>query len=117
MPQELFYDYFWHALHCDPDGEVWINRLPKKLGSSMAAISTNGPELETHMDWGIQIIGGPRKMPLGLTFGVIITASLLVAVIYNARTGSHDTGMAIPFWILNALATSLPFLCSFLGNE
>jgi hypothetical protein len=61
----------------------------------MAAISANGPELETHMAWGIHIIEGPRKMPLITICGLCMILSLLVAVIHNARTGNKDTGMMI----------------------
>lgn len=117
MPTHFFYDYFWNWQKCDQNGKMWTNRLPKKLGSSMAAISTNGPELETHMAWGIHIIEGPRKMLLIIITVLWVILSILVATIYNARTGSKDTGVAIASWLLNMLAKTLPLTLFLLRNE
>jgi hypothetical protein len=40
-PRAILSVTFWEDSDCDPHGTIWINRLPEKLGTSMAAITTD----------------------------------------------------------------------------
>ena len=43
MARQTFYRYFWQHPWCPPRSTVFIERLPKKLGSSMTALASRNP--------------------------------------------------------------------------
>lgn len=113
MPSKLFYRYFWKHPTCCSRSTTWIDRLPKKLGDSLAAINDNG----LHHGWGIHIVEGPRKSLVAIISGTAVVLSGMVAVIHNAQTHNKDTGFTIAAWLLSATAVLLAALVFYLSQQ
>ena len=86
------------SIHC---GTTMLNRIPKKLGSSIFTQATSGSEV---FGWGIHIVEGPNMAAVCwiLTGGLVI--SFLVSVLYAYISGVADQGFDIGSWLMSVIA-------------
>ena len=109
IPSHLFMHYLYAARHfhnASPpvgihSGTTMLNRVPKKLGSSIFAQATSDSEV---FGWGIHIVEGPNMAAVCwiLTGGLMI--SFLVSVLYAYISGIQDQGFDIGSWLMSVIA-------------
>jgi hypothetical protein len=85
MHRDFFLMYSRQHKDCDPRGAVFLNRLPKKLGTSMTVLSRKNPH-ELEFGWGIHIIEGPNKAAIATMVSINLIMGFIVTVSYNAPT-------------------------------
>jgi hypothetical protein len=95
--------YFRQHKDCDPRGAIFLNRLPKKLGTSMTVLSHKNPH-ELEPGWGIYIIEGPNKAAIAALYAGLYVIGLIFAVSYNACMGTSDSALTYGLWIATTLA-------------
>ena len=83
---------------------MFLNRLPKKLGTSMTVLSYKNPH-ELELAWGIHIIEGPNKAALAALFSINLILEFTFAVSYNAYYGLSNCPFVMGLWIASTLAT------------
>lgn len=103
MHRDFFLMYFRQHKDCDPRGAIFLNRLPKKLGTSMTVLSHKNPH-ELEPGWGIHIIEGPNKAAIAALYAGLYVLGLIFAVSYNACMGTSDSALTYGLWIATTLA-------------
>lgn len=105
MPAHTFLQYFrGHAPNCGSQSNIFCNRLPKKLGSSIMALNT---EQKLVFGWGVHIVEGPHRPVLALLTAAIIIASFVTSIVYNVTMHEAESGFAIGQWMIGVLAVLL----------
>ncbi|KJX96910.1 hypothetical protein TI39_contig594g00001, partial [Zymoseptoria brevis] len=91
MPSQTFFQYYHgHTQNCTSKSDVFCNRLPKKLGSSMQTSSSGMDKLE--YGWGVHIVEGPDKAVLAGLLAALTLLSCLVSIVYDAVAHEKESG-------------------------
>lgn len=106
MHPSFFYTYYWQDKRCDPRSAIFLNRLPKKLGTSLAVLSSSNPS-GLEMAWGIHIIERPNKAVLAALLASFFVLSSVFAVGLNAYIDVSECPLIKGYWFAVALAWAL----------
>jgi hypothetical protein len=106
MPRHSFFQYYRQRRNCHPQSTFFINRLPKKLGTSMTVLSKNNPS-GLEFGWGIHIIERPNRSAIAALYAGLFVLGLIFAVSYNAYMGTSDSALTYGLWIVATLAVAL----------
>ena len=102
MDHETYFHYMWdHPPAPQWDRADWLQRLPKKLSTSLTCRSQPG------LQWGfgVLIVEGPNKTILAWLAVIILLVSLVIALAYGVQTGDMATGFAVAQWLSGACGT------------
>lgn len=98
IDHRTFFHYFWnHENHMSSQSRLFLDRLPKKLNTSMFV---GGQPDQLNLGWGVHIIEGPNKKAISMcVFGVVV-ASFIVSLTYSLVIHSQESGFGIGQWIV-----------------
>jgi hypothetical protein len=101
VDKRTFLHFFWNAeRHRHSPCNVWMNRMPKKLNSSMFKQDSQfGP----HMGWGVHIIEGPNRPVIASIFAIFIMLSFIISVVWAVVMQTQESGFGIGQWMVAAL--------------
>jgi hypothetical protein len=106
MHRDVFCQYYRQRQNFDPQSAVFLNRLPKKLGTSMTVLADKNPR-EFKCGWGMHIVEGPNKPVLA----ALVTSFLVLGVVFFASLNAYLGISGRPFmgglWLGIALAWAL----------
>jgi hypothetical protein len=106
MHRDIFCQYYRQRQECVSRSTFFLNRLPKKLGTSMTVLSQKNPR-EFECGWGIHIIEGPNKAALATLASIFLILDIIFANSYNAYMGTSDPVLAHLLWIAVTLVVVL----------
>ena len=93
-------DTFMHLMKCPRNcsKSVWLQRLPKKLFSSITRSSE-----DLHTAWGVHIIEGPDNVNIIFTIICVLFVCLGLVVIYAVKTKDVSGASGIGSFLITAL--------------
>jgi hypothetical protein len=92
MHRDVFYRYYRQRQKCDSRSTLFLDRLPKKLGTSMTVLSQKNPH-ELECGWGIHIVEGPNKPVLA----ALVASFLILGVVFIASLNAYMGISGRPF--------------------
>ena len=107
IDSRTFFHYFWnHRRRTSQDGtsSLFLNRLPKKVGTSMLQQEASNT---LNLGYGIHIIEGPNKKLLSVAVFVILVVSFAASLAYSLATHAQESGFGIGQWMVAAMTAGL----------
>jgi hypothetical protein len=114
---------FLHYLHCarwaiwgEHTETTWLNRLPKKLNTSLlmetlqSGQQNQGDETmdqDLAFGWGIHIIDGPNHGALGLVLAVGVAITFVVSGMVVGFAKTQEQGFGVGNFLLAILASAM----------
>jgi hypothetical protein len=97
IPANTFLHYCKH--HKTTQSSVWVSRLPKRLRQRLFEVRISSPSVEYVPGWGVYIIEGPNWKDISRLGAMVVTASLLISVVYTSIRKDASSGFAIGAFI------------------
>jgi hypothetical protein len=89
---------------CQLNTNLFLNRLPKKLGESI--LKQHDPN-RLHLGWGIHIVEGPDWSGISWATFAIMVSSFVVSLTYDLVAKQKDSGFGIGQWMVAVLSAAL----------